>query len=188
MKKRFQWIILSVIVLELTACNSHPTSIGAGSGVTGIRNGGGVKIYTFPEQFDYYHNQVMRNSRGCIINSLVAPASQTYYFDFDSTTVRPIDLQAIRIQANYLVTYPKAKVRLEGNTDNRGSREYNIGLGWRRDQAIARILEQEGVAPSQLDMVSYGKEHPVVFSEDRGSNNNYVWRLNRRVNLIYEAY
>ncbi|MFV9988689.1 MAG: OmpA family protein [Coxiella endosymbiont of Dermacentor nuttalli] len=187
MKKRFQWIILSAVVFELTACNSHlPTSIGAGSTVTGIRDG--VKTYTLPGQFGYSHGQVMRNSQGLIINSLVAPANQTYYFDFDSTIVRPVDLQAIHIQANYLVTYPKAKVRLEGNTDNRGSREYNIGLGWRRDQAVAHILEQEGVAPSQINMVSYGKEHPVVLGENRSSNNNYAWRLNRRVNLIYEAY
>ncbi|WP_304985901.1 OmpA family protein [Coxiella-like endosymbiont] len=180
MGKRFQWAILSMAILGLTACKSHTPSMSGESAATGVGNG--AKTYALAGQSGY-HGQVMRDSKGEIINSLVAPANQTYYFDFDSTAVRSVDLQAIHIQANYLATNPKAKVRLEGNTDNRGSREYNIGLGWHRDQAVARIFEQEGVEPSQLDMVSYGKEHPVVTS-----NNEYAWQLNRRVNLIYEAY
>lgn len=180
MGKRFQWAILSMAILGLTACKSHTASMSGGSAATGV--GDGAKTYALAGQSGY-HGQVIRDSQGQIINPLVATANQTYYFDFDSTTVQSVDLQAIHIQANYLAIHPKAKVRLEGNTDNRGSREYNIGLGWRRDQAIARIFEQEGVAPSQLDMVSYGKEHPAVLS-----NNEYAWRLNRRVNLIYEAY
>lgn len=182
MPKRFQWaIFLSIVILGLTACKSHTASMDGGNAATGV--GDGAKTYALVGESSY-HGQVMQDSQGRIINPLVTtPANQTYYFDFDSTAVRVVDLQAIHIQANYLAIHPKAKVRLEGNTDNRGSREYNIGLGWRRDQAIARIFEQEGVAPSQLDMVSYGKEHPAV-----PSNNEYAWRLNRRVNLIYEAY
>ena len=60
------------------------------------------------------------------------------------------------IQSDYLVTHPNIKIRLEGNADARGSREYNIGLGWRRDQTVARLLEQQGVKPTQIDMVSFG--------------------------------
>ncbi len=87
---------------------------------------------------------------------------------------------AATIQAAYLMTHRNAHVRLEGNTDDRGSREYNVGLGWRRAQAVARILKQQGVAPSQIKMVSYGKEHPAV-----SGNNEEAWSLNRRVELIY---
>ncbi|WP_251365917.1 OmpA family protein [Coxiella-like endosymbiont of Rhipicephalus sanguineus] len=180
MPKRFQWTILSMVILGLTACKSHTAFMDGGSAATEV--GDRAKTYALVGESSY-HGQVMQDSQGRIINPLLTPANQTYYFDFDSTAVRVVDLQTIHIQANYLAIHPKAKVRLEGNTDNRGSREYNIGLGWRRDQAIARIFEQEGVAPSQLDMVSYGKEHPAV-----SSNNEYAWRLNRRVNLIYEAY
>lgn len=180
MRSRFQWAILSML-LALTGCKSYiPSSIEGESAATGIKDA--AKSYTFSGESSY-HSQVVRDFEGRIINSLIAPTNQTYYFGFDSTAAQPADLQAIHIQSNYLATHPTAKVRLEGNTDNRGSREYNIGLGWRRDQAIARIFEQEGVAPSQMDMVSYGKEHPAV-----PSNNEYAWRLNRRVNLIYEAY
>ena len=181
MGKRFQWVVLSVAAFGLTACKNYTASMGAGSVATGIEDG--AKTYAVVAQSSY-HGQLMRDSQGRIINPLVAPINQTYYFNFDSTAVRFVDLQAIRIQANYLATHPKAKVRLEGNTDNQGSREYNIGLGWRRNQAVAHILEQEGVAPSsQLDIVSYGKEHPAV-----PGDNEYAWRLNRRVSLIYEAY
>ena len=59
--------------------------------------------------------------------------------------------------------------------------EYNIGLGWRRDQTVARILEQQGVKPSQIDMVSFGKEKPAVMGD-----NEQAWSLNRRVELVYE--
>ena len=93
------------------------------------------------------------------------------------------NLEAIRIQAKYIAAHTSAKVRLEGNTDNRGSQEYNIGLGWWRDQAVAHLLRQGGVTPKQIDMISYGKERPVITG-----NNESVWSLNRRVNLIYESY
>ncbi|OGO96400.1 MAG: peptidoglycan-associated lipoprotein [Coxiella sp. RIFCSPHIGHO2_12_FULL_44_14] len=130
-----------------------------------------------------YHGEIRKNEYGEIINPLVAPAEQTYYFAFDQSTIRSQDIQAIKIQADYLATHKSAKVRLEGNADERGSREYNIGLGWRRDQSVARLLEEQGVSPQQIEMVSYGKEHPAVL----GSNEE-AWRLNRRVHLVYEAY
>jgi len=114
-------------------------------------------------------------------NLMKAPSNQTYYFAFDGDRVRADDLAFIQMQANYLVAHPNIKVRLAGNTDNRGSREYNIGLGWRRDKAVARIMQQAGVKPSQIDMVSFGKEKPAVLG-----NNEKAWRLNRRVDLTYE--
>lgn len=118
---------------------------------------------------------------GFKVNAMTAPANQTYYFTFDNSEVRAQDMKALMQQANYLVAHPAARVRLEGNTDNRGSREYNIGLGWRRDQAVARLLEQQGVRPSQIQMVSYGKQNPAVMG-----NNERAWSLNRRVQLFYK--
>ncbi|MDF1760003.1 MAG: OmpA family protein [Coxiellaceae bacterium] len=116
-------------------------------------------------------------------NSTRAPENQTYYFTFNSSGLkRQADMAAIVAQANYLVNNPNAKVRLEGNTDDRGSREFNIGLGWRRDQTIEDILLQHGVSKDQIKLVSYGKERPAVFG-----GNEAAWRLNRRVNLVYEA-
>lgn len=120
--------------------------------------------------------------RGMHINALNAPANQTYYFNFDSNAVHQSDFQALNIQANYLATHPHARIRLEGNTDNRGSREYNVGLGWRRDQAVSRYLESRGVSPKQIQMVSYGKEHPAAYGD-----NASAWQLNRRVNMVYKV-
>ena len=185
MRIQINAIVAALIALGLTACKSHnvsPPPTEWGSAVTGLPKQSVAQTYALVGQARYIR-KVQKDVDGRIINPLVAPANQTYYFDFDSTASRSLDLKAIQIQANYLATHSTAKVRLEGNTDERGSREYNIGLGWRRDKAVVRILEQGGVAPRQIDMLSYGKECPAVVGD-----NEATWRLNRRVNLIYEAY
>lgn len=81
-----------------------------------------------------------------------------YHFDYDSYVVHEDDRVAILNNANYLLSNPKAKIILEGHTDPRGSREYNIGLGERRAKAVAEILTAKGVSPSQIRFVSYGAE------------------------------
>jgi len=111
-----------------------------------------------------------------------APYNQTYYFEFNRDQVESADIPSIKVQANYLVTHSNARVRLEGNADERGSREYNVALGWRRAKAVAAILAEQGVNQKQIAMVSYGKEKPATNRHD-----DEAYRLNRRVNLIYEA-
>ena len=85
-----------------------------------------------------------------------------------------------KVQATYLIDHPGVKIRLAGNTDERGSREYNIALGWRRAKAVASILEQNGISPSQMVLISYGEERPVAFCHQEK-----CYKLNRRVNLTY---
>lgn len=183
LSKWFEISLLGLSVVSLAACSPMPKGGAGKSGgpMAGAENSS-AQTYAMRDQRGY-QGQVRKNQYGQIINPLVAPANQTYYFAFDSSSIRPQDKKAMNIQANYLATHPKAKVRLEGNTDNRGSREYNIGLGWRRDQSVARLLEQDGVTQKQLDLVSYGKERPAAIG-----NNEHAWRLNRRVHLVYEAY
>jgi peptidoglycan-associated lipoprotein len=120
---------------------------------------------------------------GANSNRLKAPFNQTYYFDFDRSDVHTDDYASIQVQARYLVAHPNAKVQLQGNTDDRGSREYNIALGWRRAKAVQAILEQNGVAPRQISCLSFGAEKPVTMGE-----NESAWRLNRRVDLVYKSY
>ena len=74
------------------------------------------------------------------------------------------------------------KMKLEGNTDKRGTREYNIGLGERRAQAVRRALMLQGVAESQLSTVSFGAERPAAEGDDEAA-----WSKNRRVELVYVA-
>lgn len=116
-------------------------------------------------------------------NKDTAPSNQVYYFAYDSSQMTAKDQSFLQQQANYLVSHPDARVRLEGNTDSRGSREYNVALGWRRDQSVAHLLQQYGVRHGQINMVSFGKEHPAV-AED----NQRAWSLNRRVNMVYTRH
>lgn len=115
-------------------------------------------------------------------NRLKAPYNQSYHFDFNQYDVKPYDVESINVQANYLVAHAGAKVRLEGNADERGSREYNVALGWKRAKAVAEVLKQQGVKDCQIVMVSYGKEKPVALGHDESA-----FAKNRRVDLIYEA-
>jgi peptidoglycan-associated lipoprotein len=79
-----------------------------------------------------------------------------------------------------LAANPTVRVRLEGHTDERGSREYNIGLGERRAQAVRRALLLQGATETQLSTVSYGAERPVA-----AGSNEAAWAQNRRVEIVY---
>lgn len=115
--------------------------------------------------------------------SVMANASnQTYYFDFDQSQLHSADQIALNKQANYLIAHQHARLRIEGNTDDRGSREYNVALGWRRAKTVAQQLRQDGVGAKQFYLVSYGAEKPAVVGYT-----DQDYQLNRRVNLIYEA-
>jgi len=99
---------------------------------------------------------------------------RTYYFDFDRSDVQDTDKPAIVANADYLIAHPSTKIILEGHTDPRGSREYNVALGERRGNSVLDILRARGVNPDQIRVVSYGAERPAVqghtetaFQQDR---------------------
>lgn len=102
------------------------------------------------------------------------------YFDFDSADLSDEAQRIIRAHADYLVNNPGVRVRLEGHTDERGTREYNIALGERRAKSVERAMLLRGVSRSQLQVISYGEENPV----DLGSNES-AWAKNRRVVISY---
>jgi peptidoglycan-associated lipoprotein len=112
------------------------------------------------------------------------PASLTstrvIYFDFDQSTIRSEFIDVLRAHAGYLIGNPATTMRIEGHADERGSREYNIGLGERRANAVRSFLEAEGVSPSQLSTLSYGEERPAALGHDEIS-----WAENRRAELVY---
>jgi peptidoglycan-associated lipoprotein len=107
-------------------------------------------------------------------------AQRMIYFAFDSSEINPEGTALISAHAHYLVAHANLHVRLEGNTDERGSREYNIGLGERRAQAVRRAMLLQGVAETQLSTVSYGAERPAVEGHDEAA-----WSKNRRVMINY---
>jgi len=106
--------------------------------------------------------------------------NRTIYFDFDSSEVKSDYNGLITAHARYLAANPSTRVRLEGNTDERGSREYNIGLGERRAQAVRRALTLQGVTDAQITTVSYGEERPAVTG-----HTEEAWARNRRVDIVY---
>ena len=104
------------------------------------------------------------------------------YFDFDKNDVKPEFQQIIACHAKYLRDRPQSAMTLEGNTDERGTREYNLGLGERRGNAVSSALQANGGSASQQTVVSYGEERPVC--NDGGES---CWSQNRRVELVYSA-
>ena len=104
------------------------------------------------------------------------------YFDFDKTEIKPEFQQIMACHAKYLQDRPTSQVRLEGNTDERGSREYNLGLGERRGNAVSSALQSAGGSASQQNVISYGKEKPVC-----REHNEDCWSKNRRVEIVYTA-
>ncbi|MGA9629287.1 MAG: peptidoglycan-associated lipoprotein Pal [Candidatus Rickettsiella isopodorum] len=107
---------------------------------------------------------------------------QTYYFGFDKSLVREEDKPSLQVQAHYLISHPQAKILIAGNTDERGSREYNIGLGQRRALSVQQFLIANGVSRKQILTVSYGAEKPVAFGHSEAD-----YAKNRRVDLQYQT-
>jgi peptidoglycan-associated lipoprotein len=107
-------------------------------------------------------------------------AKRVVYFDFDSSEIKGEGTDIVAAHAKYLATHAGTRVRLEGNTDDRGSREYNIGLGERRAQAVRRAMLLQGATEAQVATVSYGAERPAVVGNDEGA-----WAKNRRVEIVY---
>ena len=105
------------------------------------------------------------------------------YFVYDSSEVQPEYLSVINSHANYLASNKSASVILEGHADERGSPEYNIALGEQRTRAVAKLMKLQGVADSQIQLVSYGEEKPAVTGHDENA-----WQLNRRVEITYPEH
>jgi peptidoglycan-associated lipoprotein len=104
------------------------------------------------------------------------------YFTLDSSEIQPDFIPIVNAHAQYLAAHPSQRVTLEGHADERGSREYNIGLGEQRGKMVSSKLTLQGVGDSQLDVVSYGEEKPAAFGSDESA-----WEQNRRVELVYQG-
>jgi peptidoglycan-associated lipoprotein len=104
----------------------------------------------------------------------------TFYFEFNKTDLLGTNLLAVQAHGKNLSLEKSKKVLLKGYTDIQGSREYNIGLGYRRAKSVATTLMSQGATKQQIEMVSYGPEFPA----DAG-NTEQAYQRNRRVDLVY---
>ena len=168
-------VVLLVACLGLTACahkkpNEPPpppaSEVGAGSEASGAGANGAAAGQNGDDE-----------TAGPQAGLL---AKRVIYFDFDSSEIKGDGTDIVGAHAKYLASNPSARVRLEGHTDDRGSREYNIGLGERRAQSVRRALLLQGATEAQLSTVSYGAERPAVAGHDETA-----WAKNRRVEVVY---
>jgi peptidoglycan-associated lipoprotein len=172
---RLMVVVLLVGACALGACASKPSKP-ATSGEQGMASSGAEGA-----------GATNANAGGGSDDEAAGPqagllAKRTVYFDFDSSEIKGEGTDIVAAHAKYLAANPGTRVRLEGHTDERGSREYNIGLGERRAQSVRRALLLQGAADAQITTVSYGEERPAVPGHDEAA-----WAKNRRVEIVYLA-
>ncbi len=167
---QYKLVIVGLLVFLLAAC-SNPTvpdpepteTVGSNDPVTDTYDdaglGGGEDVAYDPSADELAH---------------------VIYFDFDSSELRSEDTDVVARHAMQLAQNGGMRVRLEGHADERGSREYNIGLGERRSQTVRRMLLIQGATASQISTVSFGEERPVATGSDEAA-----WSQNRRVEIKY---
>jgi peptidoglycan-associated lipoprotein len=111
-----------------------------------------------------------------------APTARQIFFDLDQYTVKPDYQGVVQATADFLKSKPKVRVIIQGNTDERGSSEYNLSLGQKRAEAVRRALGVLGVADDRIEAVSFGEEKPMA-----ECHNESCWSKNRRADIVYQA-
>ncbi len=166
-------LVITGCVLALGACSApgHKAGQDEDGGYGANANGGGVQSSGVGQGSNF------GDSAGGPQQSL---AKRTYYFDYDKSQIREGDKAAISSNANYLMSHTHAKIILEGHTDPRGSREYNVALGERRANAVADFMKDKGVNPEQIRVVSYGAQRLAA-----PGRTEHDFQLDRRVVLVY---
>ena len=120
------------------------------------------------------------------VNPLTDPnnilSKRSVYFDYDSDEVKSEFRPLVEAHAKYLLAHPEAKVTLQGNTDERGAREYNLSLGQRRSVSVKQVMNLLGVQDRQIETVSYGEEKAGASCSDES-----CWKEDRRVDIVYQG-
>jgi peptidoglycan-associated lipoprotein len=170
LKGLIQIMLVSCGIIGLVACSTMGKK--GDASVTDASGGpGGAQTYGAGEDSRF-------GTEGMTPEQLLA--KHTYYFEFDRSDVNENEKPAILANADYLLAHQNAKVLLEGHTDPRGSREYNVALGERRANAVAEILKSKGVNPAQIRVISYGAERLAVPGHAEED-----YQQDRRVVLVY---
>ena len=108
------------------------------------------------------------------------PRNRSIYFAFDSYTVESRYMPLVQRHARVMLAHPTRQIVIEGNTDSRGSREYNLALGQKRSEAVKQRMQLLGVPASRIEAVSFGREKPMALGE-----NEEAWAKNRRADITY---
>jgi len=111
-----------------------------------------------------------------------APSARQVFFDLDQYTVKPEYQGVVQATADFLKSKPKVRIIIQGNTDERGSREYNLSLGQKRSEAVRKALGVLGIGEDRIETVSFGEEKPMAECQ-----NESCWAKNRRADIVYVA-
>lgn len=182
MMRSFPLILVLAVAVLLAGCPKKPTTAPdgeAGSTVAGQAAGGATTEGAAGAGVGEVRPLPGGEGAGGEAAGAAAAADRVVYFDYDSSEIRPEYAELVAAQARRLVASPGTRVRLEGHTDERGAREYNIALGERRAQAVRRALLLQGVAESQIVTVSYGEERPAAEGAEEAA-----YAKNRRVEFV----
>ncbi len=165
-------IILGLLAFFLAGCGSKDTIPDPDPNAT-IPGGDSGDM-------DDFGNDGLMGGEDVIYDSDTTELGNIVYFDYDSSELRAEDTDIVASHARELSMNSSLKVRLEGHADERGSREYNIGLGERRAQTVRRLLLIQGASASQVSTVSFGEERPAV-----EGGNETAYSQNRRVEINF---
>lgn len=179
------WILGAIFLALLAGCSSNPQQTApvedrtpattappsSGGTTTGGTTGSGVTGSTGP-------------GTTAAVNPLRDPnnilSRRSVFFDYDSFAVKDEFRGIVEAHARYLQSHPDTRMTLQGNTDERGSREYNIALGQKRADAVRQLMRVLGARDTQIETVSFGKEKPRNQGHDEGA-----WAENRRADVVY---
>lgn len=186
--KFYQGLLIALVPVVLSGCGTlgggqqedkQPASVedrGDGTGTSGAQDGsdGGAQSRG-ANNGSTFQGHPLDNPDTLLSRRII-------YFDFDSYRIRDTDRAVIQAHAEYMAGHSGASVVLEGHSDERGSREYNIALGEKRAKSVYQLLSFQGASSNQMTTVSYGEEQPVA-----QGHNEQSWQENRRVEIIYKT-
>ncbi len=176
MNTTWRFLLALVIAVSISACKTtEPATDTTPTDTTDTKPATDVTTAAAPDPRDYTDARNFDNSDSLLSQRVI-------YFDFDKSEIRPEYRPTVAAHAAYVSAHGSARVTLEGHADERGTREYNLGLAERRSNAVSGLLSAAGAMGSQLDSVSYGEERPVCRVSD-----DSCWSQNRRVEIVYTA-
>jgi peptidoglycan-associated lipoprotein len=173
MKTALRLVMALLIAMAIVACQPKPKPAPPSEPPTEQPTRPPVTTEAAPDPHDYTDVRNFDNSESLLSKRVI-------YFDFDKSTVKPEYRGIVSAHAAYLAAHSSARVTLEGHADERGTREYNLGLGERRGNAAMGLMSAQGARGDQVVVVSYGEERPVCRVSDED-----CWWQNRRVEIVY---
>ncbi len=162
--RHLSFVCAVAAVAMVAACSTTPDSGGMQSGAAGSAHGEPARPAVPGSEADLQTN-----------------VGDRIFFDKDSSLIAAEALKTLERQAQWLTKYPNVKVTIEGHCDERGTRDYNLALGYRRAHEVKEVLVAHGIDAARITTISYGKERPAVVGSDEAA-----WAQNRRAVTVVD--